>query len=109
MRDDGCGIDPAAPHGGSAFRGMQERVQGLGRQLCRRQRARPWHRDTASDHPARTMGAAVSMTKSVLIIDDHPIVLQACRRMLGDAGIEFVFEASDLLGLSALRRLSPTS
>ena len=32
---------------------------------------------------------------SVLIIDDHPIVLQGCRRMLEDAGIETVLEARD--------------
>jgi DNA-binding NarL/FixJ family response regulator len=32
---------------------------------------------------------------SVLIIDDHPIVLQGCRRMLEDAGIAPVLEARD--------------
>ena len=32
---------------------------------------------------------------SVLIIDDHPIVLQGCRRMLEDAGVEHVLEARD--------------
>jgi two-component system, NarL family, invasion response regulator UvrY len=32
---------------------------------------------------------------SVLVVDDHPIVLQGCRRILQDAGIEAVFEASD--------------
>ena len=31
----------------------------------------------------------------VLIIDDHPIVLQGCRRMLEDAGVETVLEARD--------------
>jgi two-component system, NarL family, invasion response regulator UvrY len=31
----------------------------------------------------------------VLIIDDHPIVLQGCRRMLKDVGITEVFEARD--------------
>jgi two-component system, NarL family, invasion response regulator UvrY len=34
----------------------------------------------------------------VLIIDDHPIVLQGCRRVLEDAGIEPVLAASDLVG-----------
>jgi len=34
------------------------------------------------------------MTK-VLIIDDHPIVLQGCRRMLEDAGVTDVIEAAD--------------
>ena len=32
---------------------------------------------------------------SVLIVDDHPVVLQGCRRILEDAGITPVFEASD--------------
>ena len=32
---------------------------------------------------------------SVLIIDDHPIVLQGCRRVLEDAGVETVLEARD--------------
>ena len=31
----------------------------------------------------------------VLVVDDHPIVLQGCRRMLQDAGINDVFEAPD--------------
>ncbi|MFZ3353861.1 MAG: response regulator transcription factor [Xanthobacteraceae bacterium] len=31
----------------------------------------------------------------VLVVDDHPIVLQGCRRMLQDAGINNVFEARD--------------
>jgi len=32
---------------------------------------------------------------TVLIIDDHPIVLQGCRRMLEDAGVTDVIEAAD--------------
>jgi DNA-binding NarL/FixJ family response regulator len=32
---------------------------------------------------------------SVLIVDDHPVVLQGCRRILEDAGIVAVFEARD--------------
>jgi two-component system, NarL family, invasion response regulator UvrY len=32
---------------------------------------------------------------SVLIIDDHPVVLQGCRRILEDAGITTIFEARD--------------
>jgi len=31
----------------------------------------------------------------VLVVDDHPIVLQACHRMLQDAGIKDVIEARD--------------
>ena len=33
---------------------------------------------------------------SVLVIDDHPIVLQGCRRMLEDAGVTDVLEARDV-------------
>ena len=34
----------------------------------------------------------------VLIIDDHPIVLQGCRRILQDAGVATILEARDLVG-----------
>ncbi|GJD52015.1 Oxygen regulatory protein NreC [Methylobacterium crusticola] len=34
---------------------------------------------------------------SVLIVDDHPIVLQGCRRVLEDAGVETVHEATDIV------------
>src|SRR6516162_8502091 len=34
---------------------------------------------------------------SVLIIDDHPIVLQGCRRILEDAGVETVLDARDVV------------
>jgi two-component system invasion response regulator UvrY len=45
---------------------------------------------------------------SVLIIDDHPIVLQGCRRVLEDAGIESVMTASDLVsGYRIYRRHQP--
>jgi len=32
---------------------------------------------------------------SVLVVDDHPVVLQGCRRLLEDAGFTSVFEAGD--------------
>jgi two-component system, NarL family, invasion response regulator UvrY len=45
---------------------------------------------------------------SVLIIDDHPIVLQGCRRMLEDAGIKTVLEARDATsGYRLYRRHHP--
>lgn len=45
---------------------------------------------------------------SVLIIDDHPIVLQGCRRMLEDAGIAAVLEARDAAsGYRLYRRHHP--
>lgn len=45
---------------------------------------------------------------SVLIIDDHPIVLQGCSRLLQDAGVERVLEASTVLsGYRLFRREKP--
>jgi two-component system invasion response regulator UvrY len=45
---------------------------------------------------------------TVLIIDDHPIVLQGCRRVLEDAGVESVLEARDLKsGYRLYRRHQP--
>ena len=45
---------------------------------------------------------------SVLIVDDHPIVLQGCRRVLEDAGMEPVLTASDLTaGYRLYRRYQP--
>ena len=45
---------------------------------------------------------------AVLIIDDHPIVLQGCRRVLEDAGITPVLTASDLVaGYRLYRRHLP--
>jgi two-component system, NarL family, invasion response regulator UvrY len=44
----------------------------------------------------------------VLVIDDHPIVRQACRRMLEDAGVEPIFEAADAAsGYKLYRRHRP--
>jgi DNA-binding NarL/FixJ family response regulator len=44
----------------------------------------------------------------VLIIDDHPIVLQAWRRILQDAGIQTIFDARDVAsGYRAYRRNHP--
>jgi two-component system, NarL family, invasion response regulator UvrY len=45
---------------------------------------------------------------TVLVIDDHPIVLQGCRRMLEDAGIGVVLEARDAVtGYKLCRRHRP--
>jgi two-component system, NarL family, invasion response regulator UvrY len=45
---------------------------------------------------------------SVLIIDDHPIVLQAWRRMLQDAGVTDIFDARDVAsGYRLFRRRRP--
>jgi DNA-binding NarL/FixJ family response regulator len=45
---------------------------------------------------------------SVLIVDDHPIVLQGCRRILEDAGVETVLDARDpVAGYRSYRRHRP--
>ncbi len=45
---------------------------------------------------------------SVLVIDDHPIVLQGCRRMLEDAGVGTVLDARELTsGYRLYRRHHP--
>jgi two-component system, NarL family, invasion response regulator UvrY len=45
---------------------------------------------------------------TVLVIDDHPIVLQGCRRMLEDAGVDVVLEARDAItGYKLCRRHRP--
>jgi two-component system, NarL family, invasion response regulator UvrY len=45
---------------------------------------------------------------SVLIIDDHPIVVQGCRRVLKDAGVADVLDARDLVsGYRLYRRHQP--
>jgi two-component system invasion response regulator UvrY len=45
---------------------------------------------------------------SVLIIDDHPIVLQGCRRVLEDAGVRIILEAGDIVsGYRLYRRHRP--
>jgi len=36
------------------------------------------------------------MTTSVLLVDDHPILLQGCRRILEDIGVERVIEAQNI-------------
>jgi two-component system invasion response regulator UvrY len=45
---------------------------------------------------------------TVLLIDDHPIVRQGCRRMLEDAGVERIIEAADVAsGYKLYRRHRP--
>ena len=47
------------------------------------------------------------MTK-VLVIDDHPIVLQGCKQVLEDAGVESVTQASSLVdGFRLYRTIKP--
>jgi two-component system, NarL family, invasion response regulator UvrY len=58
--------------------------------------------------PHRDPARREQIMTSVLIIDDHPIVLQGCRRMLEDAGIKTVLEARDAAsGYRLYRRHRP--
>ena len=44
------------------------------------------------------MNAIATTTEApTLVIDDHPIVLQGCRRVLEDAGIERIIEATSVV------------
>lgn len=44
------------------------------------------------------------MTRTILLVDDHPIVRAGCQRLLGDAGLGRVVEAADVEGALALWR-----
>ena len=45
----------------------------------------------------------------VLVIDDHPIVLQGCRQLLEDAGVENIVQAQSLAdGFRLYRMQRPT-
>lgn len=49
------------------------------------------------------------MSASVLIVDDHPILLQACQRILEDMGIATVIAADDIVaGYRLFRRHAPS-
>lgn len=49
------------------------------------------------------------MKARVLIVDDHPVLLQGCRRILEDMGIDTIITAGDMVhGYRLFRRLSPT-
>src|ERR1700749_980373 len=55
----------------------------------------------------RRVGHGDGMT-TVVVVDDHPIVLQGCRRMLEDAGVEVILEARDAItGYKLCRRHRP--
>lgn len=44
----------------------------------------------------------------VLVIDDHPVVLQACAQLLEDAGVENIVQALSLAdGISLYRKHKP--
>jgi two-component system, NarL family, invasion response regulator UvrY len=67
-------------------------------------------RVVASGNRAATDGGVLNgvVLTSVLVVDDHPIVLQGCRRMLEDAGVTAVLEARDApAGYRLYRRHRP--
>ena len=98
------------------MRGMQERVEGLGGRYAIESEAGNGTCVRVTLPLAETANAAVEFGRagrgcvmtSVLVIDDHPIVLQGCRRMLEDLGVERIFEASDAAsGYKLCRRHRP--
>jgi two-component system, NarL family, invasion response regulator UvrY len=59
-------------------------------------------RQIPPDHP---QGRRVT---GVLIVDDHPVVLRGFRCMVEDAGVEMIFEATDLVaGYRTFHRIRP--
>src|SRR4029434_4742937 len=71
-----------------------------GGRLRHRERKRARHLPARCDPAARDPERCGKLShvdspamSSVLIIDDHPIVLQAWRRMLQDAGVTDIFDA----------------
>src|SRR5262245_50495812 len=100
-----------------AFRPRASRHAGA----CARARRRvlAWTRRRGRHHPARRHPACGDAPRrgrnrywcrmtSVLIIDDHPVVLQGCRRVLEDAGVDTVLDARDLVsGYRLYRRHWP--
>ena len=91
--------------------------RGSGRPFHDRERVRRRHlcarRRSPARAPKRTLARGGCRRRcagmsSVLIIDDHPIVLQGCRRMLQDAGVAAVLEARDAVsGYRLYRRHRP--
>ena len=94
---------------GFGIRGMQERVQAWAAAMCRGGAAAAAPRAHRIPVPRRRRFVSRQrVMTSVLIIDDHPIVLQGCRRVLEDAGVESVLEARDLIsGYRLYRRHQP--
>ena len=113
--DDGCGIHPGKV-AGFGMRGMQERVEGLGGRYTIQSEAGngtcvrvtlPLAEAGKRCVEFGRAGRGRVMT-SVLVIDDHPIVRQGCRRMLEDLGVERIFEAPDAAsGYKLCRRHRP--
>ena len=100
IRDDGSGFRANGPQV-FQLQGMRERVQALGGAFSiesapERGTCLHFHSSRRGFHRRRRAPGCDAMT-SVLIVDDHPIVLQGCRRVLEDAGVGPIFEAKDMV------------
>ena len=93
--DDGKGIAPATPKG-FGLTTMSERVRSLGGSCVIESAPSkgttvhveiPVERTKTRRRRAPELVGGTVMTR-VLVIDDHPIVLQGCRQLLEDAGVE---------------------
>jgi two-component system invasion response regulator UvrY len=103
ITDDGKGIAPSTPKG-FGLTTMTERMRSLGG-TCDVESA-PYEGTTIRvgipraerKQRARTsarIGWGAIMTR-VLVIDDHPIVLQGCRQLLEDVGVDQIQQAQSL-------------
>src|SRR5262249_19665663 len=100
---------------GRAARSRSPRHAGAVARPCRlmRGRRRGGRRHDAAHHHSAAVRAGQHANRrdgmtSALIIDDHPIVLKGCRRMLEDAGVATVLDARDIVsGYRLYRRNAP--
>ena len=113
--DDGKGIAPATPKG-FGLTTMTERVRSLGGS-CTIESAPlkgtmlhieiPVQRASA-EKPKIARACRRDVMSRVLVIDDHPIVLQGCRQLLEDAGVEQIIQAQSLAdGFRLYRKQKP--
>ncbi len=103
LSDDGRGIDPDTPKG-FGLTTMSERVRSLGGSCVIEsapskgttvQVEIPVERTKTPRRRTPELVEGTLMTR-VLVIDDHPIVLQGCRQLLEDAGVNQIVQAQTL-------------
>ena len=97
--DDGKGIDPSTSKG-FGLTTMTERVKSLGgpaRSKARMAKAPQFASKFRCNARKRNARERLNLSEEcrdrVLVIDDHPIVLQGCRQLLEDAGVENIVQA----------------
>ena len=103
LSDDGMGMPQSTPKG-FGLTAMTERIRSLGGSCMIESAPKKGTRihieipvERAAKDACAQIGTGWSavMTR-VLVIDDHPIVLQGCRQLLEDAGIKQIIQAQSL-------------